>query len=259
MYNECMKTYLEKTLPAFLIIIFFFLVASLYSKFGNPLPFSMNSTVTNKSDIFTVTGEGTIAVKPDIAYVNVGIQKNATTVKQVQAQINEVINKVSDGLKKLGIDTKNIQTTDYSISPNYDWSSGTQKITGYTASTQLKVKITDLDKINDVIDSSTANGANQVSNITLDVDNRDAAEESARKDAVAQATKKAEAAAKTAGFKLGKVIGYYESSNDSNMVRPVAYSAKTMAAGAVDQALNTNIQTGSEEVKITVNLSYQIN
>ncbi len=254
-----MKDLSKKIVPAFLIIIFFFVAASLYSKFGNPLPFSVNSTITNKSDIFTVTGEGTVSIKPDIAYVNVGIQKNATTVKQVQTQINDVINKVSDALKTLGIDSKNIQTTNYSINPNYDWSNSTQKITGYTASTQLKVKITDLDKINDVIDSATTNGANQVSNITLDVDNRQVAEESARKDAVAQATKKAEEASKIAGFKLGKIIGYYESSDESNLVRPVVYNTKTVAGGAVDQSLNTNIQTGSEEVKIIVNLSYQIN
>ncbi len=253
-----MKTYFEKLIPAFLIIIFFFLAASVYSKLGNPLSFSVNSNVTNKTDTFTVTGEGTISVKPDIAYVSVGIQKNASTVKQVQTQINEVTNKIIAGLKSLGIDSKNIQTENYSINPNYDWASGTQKITGYTANSQLKIKITDLDKINDVIDSSTTNGANQVNNITLDVEDRDAAEESARKDAVAEATKKAETAARIAGFKLGKIIGYYESSNESNMVRPVAYSLKG-AGVATDQAANTNVQTGSEEVKITVNLSYQIN
>lgn len=254
-----MKDLSKKIVPAFLIIIFFFLAASVYSKLGNPLSFSVNSNVTNKTDVFSVTGEGTVSVKPDIAHVNVGIQKNATTVKQAQSQINEATNKIISGLKSLDIDAKNIQTTNYSINPNYDWTSGHQKITGYTASSQLKIKITDLDKINDVIDSATTNGANQVNNITLDVDNRDAAEETARKDAVAQATKKAETAARIAGFKLGKIIGYYESSNESNMVRPVAYSAKTMGAGEADQALNTNIQTGSEEVKITVNLSYQIN
>jgi uncharacterized protein len=251
-----MKTYIQKSLPAFLVIIFFFLVASVYSKFGNPLPFSVNSTVTNKTDVFTVTGEGTVLIKPDIAYVNVGIQKSATTVKQAQSQINEVMNQIVAGLKTLDVDSKNIQTTNYYINPNYDWKDGTQKITGYSASTQLKIKITDLDKINDVIDSATTNGANQVSNITLDVDNRDEAEDSARKDAIAQANKKAEAAAKSAGFKLGKIINYYESSNDSNFVRPIAYDLK--AAGGMEQSATTNIQTGSEEVKIIVNLSYQI-
>ena len=258
MYNEYMKTYIEKIIPAFLIIAFFFFGVFAYSKFFGPMPFSVTSNVTNKTDIFSVTGEGTLSIQPDVAYVNVGIQKNASTVKQAQSQINETMEKITSGLKSLSIDSKNIQTTDYSINPNYDWTSGTQKITGYSASTQLKIKITDLDKINEVIDSATANGANQVSNITLDVEDRAAAEETARKDAVAQANAKAKAAADAAGFKLGRIIGYSENSNDTNLLRPISYSAKTLAAGAADQALETNIQTGSEEVKITVNISYQI-
>lgn len=252
-----MKTYFETIIPAFLVIIFFFLAASIYSKFGNPLPFSVNSNVTNKTDIFTVTGEGTLSIQPDIAYVNVGIQKTASTVKQVQLQTNEAMDKIISGLKTVGIDSKNIKTSNYSINPTYDWTSGTQKITGYSADTQLKIKITDIDKINQVIDSATTNGANQVNNVSFDVDNRDAAEETARKDAVAQANNKAKAAAEAAGFKLGKIISYSESSNDNNFVRPVTYSLKA-ASGVADEAVATNLQTGSEEIKIVVAISYQI-
>lgn len=251
-----MKTYFEKIIPAFLIIIFFFLAASVYSKFSNPLSLLVNSNVTNKTDIFTVTGEGTFSVQPDIAYVDVGIQKTASTVKQAQSQINESMNKIISGLKTLGVDSKNIQTSQYSINPNYDWSSSIQKITGYSANTQLKIKITDIDKINEIIDSATANGANQVNNITFDIENREDAENSARKEAVAEANRKAEAAARAAGFKLGKIISYSENSND-NLLRPVAYAVKSMSV--TNEAASTNVQTGNEEIKIVVNLSYQIN
>jgi len=251
-----MKDLSKKIVPAFLVIVFFFLVASLYSKFGNPLAFSVNSSVTNKSDVFTVTGEGTVSIQPDIAYVNIGINKTATTVKQAQSQANEVMNKVIAGLKTLGIDAKNIQTVSYYINPNYDWSSSIQKITGYSANTQLKVKITDIDKVNDVIDSATSNGANQVNNVTFDVENREASEETARKQAVDEANHKAKAAAKAAGFNLGKIISYSESSND-NTVSPIMYKALAVT----DQAggSGTNVQSGSQDIKITVNLSYQIN
>jgi uncharacterized protein len=251
-----MKTLFQKTLPAFLIIIFFFLAASIYSKFGNPLPFSINSTVTNKTDVFTVTGEGTVSIQPDIAYIDAGINQSASTVKQAQTKINEVINKITTGLKSLGIDSKDIKTTSYSINPTYDWSSSTQRITGYSAATQLNIKITDIDKVNDVIDSATTNGANQVSGITFDVEDKQTAQNSARQQAVDEATATAQAAAKIAGFKLGKIIGYSENSND-NLFRPVAYT-KTMSA---DEAVGggTEIQTGSEDIKITVSLSYQIN
>ena len=251
-----MKTYFEKIIPAFLIIIFFFLAASVYSKFSNPLSLLVNSNVTNKTDIFTVTGEGTFSVQPDIAYVDVGIQKTASTVKQAQSQINESMNKIISGLKTLGVDSKNIQTSQYSINPNYDWSSSVQKITGYSANTQLKIKITDIDKINEIIDSATANGANQVNNITFDIENSEDAENSARKEAVAEANRKAEAAARAAGFKLGKIISYSENSND-NLLRPVAYAVKSMSVA--NEAASTNVQTGNEEIKIVVNLSYQIN
>lgn len=253
-----MKVYLNKIIPSLFVIVFFFLGLFAYSKFFGPMPFSVTSNVTNKTDIFSVTGEGKLSVQPDIAYVNVGIQKNASTVKQAQTQINETMEKITAGLKALGVDSKNVQTTNYSINPNYDWTSGDQRITGYSANTQLKIKITDLDKINEIIDSATANGANQVSNITLDVEDREAAEETARKEAVAQANAKAKAAAEAAGFKLGRIIGYSENSNDSNLLRPVSYSLKAAGGVTEDSAMATNIQTGSEEVQITVVISYQI-
>jgi len=254
-----MKTLFQKTLPVFLIVIFFFLTASVYSKFGNPLPFSINSTVTNKTDIFTVTGEGTISIQPDIAYVNAGISQSASTVKQAQTKINEVINKITSGLKSLGIDSKDIKTTNYSINPTYDWSSNTQRITGYSASTQLNIKITDIDKVNDVIDSTTANGANQIGNITFDTEDRQVAEEEARQQAIAEASKKAETAAKAAGFRLGKIVGYSENSFDSNVIRPESYAKMAVSLDGANAGGGTEIQTGSEEVKITVVLNYQIN
>lgn len=252
-----MKSHINRIVSALLIIVFFFVAASFYSKFGNPLSFSVNSNITNQTDIFTVTGEGKFYVQSDIAYINVGIHKTASTVKQAQSQINEVVTQVISGLKELDISSKDIKTSSYSINPTYDWSSSTQRITGYTADTQLKIKISDIDKINDVIDSATASGANQINNITFDIEDREAAEESARKDAVAQANQKAKAAAEAAGFKLGKIISYSESSNNS-LIRPANITLQKSMADDMSGG-GTNIQSGSEEIEIIVNLSYQIN
>lgn len=252
-----MKDLSQKIVPAFLIITFFFILVFFYTKLTGPMAFSVNSNVTNKTDVFTVSGEGTVSIQPDIAYVTVGISKTASTVKQVQTQINEIINQISSGLKDIGIDSKNIKTISYSVNPNYDWSNNNQRITGYSASTQLKIKITDIDQVNDVIDSATANGANQIGNVSFDVEDRQKAEETARQQAVDEANVKAQAAAKAAGFKLGKIINYSESSND-NLLRTAVYS-KAMAVDEASAGGGTDIQTGSEDIKITVNLSYQIN
>src|SRR5687768_6592189 len=138
-------------------ILTFFLLLFLYTKFLGPIPFTVNSVTTQKSTTFDVMGEGKVVVKPDVATVTVGIQANGATVNTVQEQINSVINKVSSAVKNLGVDEKDIQTTNYNINPDYDFTGGTQRIKGYTASTNLLVKVRQTDKANQVIDVATQN------------------------------------------------------------------------------------------------------
>jgi uncharacterized protein YggE len=249
-----MKDNISKILPGLLIIAFFFLALFLYSHLVGPIPFSVNSITTVKSDIFSVTGEGKSVVKPDIAYVRVGIEANGSTVKQTQTQINTVINNVSKALKGLGVSEDDIKTTNYSIRPNYDWREGRQRITGYQASTSLSVKVREIDKINEVIDSATANGANQVGSISFDVDDRTKAENEARQEAVAEAKRKAQEAARIAGFKLGKIINYSEGGNS---YRPLMDSVRLPVSGGGEMA-KTEIEPGTSEITVMVTLSYQI-
>jgi hypothetical protein len=249
-----MKQAFQKILPAFLLIILFFLSLFLYTKIFGPISFAVRSVTTNKNDVFSVSGEGKAVVKPDIALVSVGVEASGNSVKQVQNQINQTINQVTAALKKLGIDEKDIKTTNYNINPTYDWANGRQRITGYHASTNLSIKVRDIDKTNEVIDTATANGANQVGNIAFDVDDKTKAEEEARKQAVEEAKKKATGAARIAGFKLGKIINYSEGRNDFPQPVLLRESAKVGMGGGEP----TEIQPGSSEIKIVVTLSYEI-
>src|SRR5688572_10691427 len=106
----------------------FFVLLFLFTKFIGPIPFSVNSVSTQKTDTFQVTGEGKVVVKPDTAFVSVGIQASGATVKTVQDQINNTISKISSAIKNLGVDEKDIQTTNYSINPNIDYQNNNQSI-----------------------------------------------------------------------------------------------------------------------------------
>ena len=249
-----MKIIAQKVLPAFLLIILSFVTLFGYTRLLGPIPFSVRSVTTNKNDVFSVTGEGEAVVKPDIVLVNVGIEASGNSVTQVQNQINATISKVAASLKELGVNEKDLKTTNYNISPAYDWNSGRQRIIGYNASTNLSVKVRDIDKINEVIDAATANGANQVGNITFDVDDKTKAEEEARKQAVDEAKKKAVEAARIAGFKLGKIINYSEGRNDLPQPVLLRESANVGMGGGAP----TEVQPGSSEIKIFVTLSYEI-
>lgn len=234
-------------------ILTFFVLLFAYTKIAGPIPFSVNSITTTKTDIFNVSGEGIVVVKPDMAMLSVGIQAKADTVKAAQDQINGIINKVADAIKKLRLDQKDIQTSNYSISPIYDYQTGTQRITGYSASSTLSIKVRKLDLINQVIDMAVANGANQVGGVSFEVDDRGKAEDEARQKAVLEAKKKAESAAKIAGFKLGKIVNYSESFGREP--RPLPYAVGSVIEGA---KLETVVEPGSSEIKVTVTLSYEI-
>lgn len=230
----------------FLILLFTF------TKIFGPIPFAVNSVTTTKSTTFDVTGEGKVTAVPDVAIVTVGIQAKGATVKDAQDQINSTINKVSDAIKKLGIDSKGIQTTNYNINPDYDFASGSQRIKGYSASTNLLIKVRQIDKANSVIDEATANGANQVGGISFDIDDKSKLENEARQKAVDEAKKKASDAAKIAGFRLGKIINYSE--NFGGIPIPLAMRADLKAQGGEP----TQVEPGSSEITVIVTLGYEI-
>lgn len=243
-----MKTAAFLTIPIFV----FFVLLFAYIKLAGPLPFSVSSVTTSKTDTFNVSGEGVAEAKPDIAAITVGIESRGNTVKSAQDQINAVINKVSAAIKELGVEQKDIRTQNYNINPTYDFQSGTQRITGYTASTNLFIKVRNIDQVNQVIDQATANGANQVGGISFEVDDKSKAENEARQKAVAEARKKAEDAARIAGFKLGRIVNYSE--NFAPGVRPIPM----MAIEAAGVPKDTSVEPGTSEIKVVVTLSYEI-
>ncbi len=223
-------------------ILTFFILLFIYAKIVGPIPFSLNSITTQKSTTFDVTGEGKVTVKPDIVLITVGIQANGSTVKIVQEQINSAINRVSGAIKDLGVDPKDIQTRNYNINPEYDYSGSNQKIKGYTASTNLSIKVRQIDK------------ANQVGGISFEVDDRIKAENEARKKAVDEAKNKAQNAAKIAGFRLGKIINYSE--NFPGSPRPVYMlnAQDTKSVGGTP----TQVEPGSTDISVIVTLSFEL-
>ncbi len=230
----------------------FFILLFTFTKLFGPIPFAVNSVTTTKSTTFDVTGEGKVSATPDIALVTVGIQSTGSTVKAAQDQINSTINKVSEAIKKLGVDPKDIKTTNYNVNPSYDFTQG-QKITGYLANTNLQIKVRVLDKANSVIDTATANGANQIGGINFDIDDKTKLENEARQKAVDSAKKKASDASKIAGFKLGRIINYSENSEG---ISPMPFRAMSIDKAIGDTS--TEIEPGSNEISVTVTLSYEI-
>lgn len=232
-------------------IVLIFVAIYILLRFLPAIPIA--STVTQKQDLFMVEGTGKITAVPDTAIVSLGILSQAPSVKTAQNQANTIINTISQSLKDIGIDPKDIKTDTYSIYPQYDYASGRNRITGYQVNTNLTVTIRDFDKVNSVIDTATAQGANTVGNIQLTIDDAKQKEllARARDEAVKEAKNKAESLARSAGLTLGRIINVQESSPSSP--RPIFQAALKSSEREGD----TQIQPGSTDIISTVTLSYE--
>ncbi len=246
-----------KTGLSFLVcLILFFAVLFTYTKLAGPLPFSVNSTTTQQSDAFNVTGTGKASVSADQATVRLGVSAQASSAEAVREEMNQAINKVNAGIKALGVPDTDIKTENFNINPNYDYTpDGKQNIIGYNGNVNVVVKVKQTDLANKVIDSATANGANQVGGVSFDTVDQTAAEEEARTKAIADAKMKAEKAAQAAGFKLGKIINYNEGFGGG--VTPM-YDARMLNAGSGAEKAPTQLEEGQNEVAVSVTLSYEI-
>ena len=236
-------------------VLFILIGIFLYIKLAGPIPFSVNSVQTSKSNLFSVTGTGKATDVPDTTLLSFGVTKTAPNVLTAQEQVNTTSNKITNDLKNLGIDEKNIKTTNYSVYPNLDYSNGRQNITGYTVSQNLEVKIKPIDKANKAIDITTNDGANMVGGITfiLNDEAKKKLENKARLEAIKNAKEKAESLSSLSGIRLGKIIDVQESGG----IQPHPIMIESRPIGDVNQEKSTEINPGESTVSTTITLSYE--
>lgn len=238
----------------FFTILFIFLGLFLYTTFFGAIPFSVTSTQTTKTDLFRVTGEGKKTAVPNQADISFGVTKTSLRIADAQSQVNTAINAIIDELKKQGIAEKDIKTTNYSVYPDYDYSGGRNSIRGYTVTQQINVKIKPIDKVNNVVDLITQNGANMVGGISFSLDDneRKKLQQEARKEAVDAAKEKAQSLASLAGLRLGRIVDVQEGFAQE----PIYQRGIGLSAPSADKA-DTNITPGENTISVNITLSYE--
>jgi uncharacterized protein YggE len=200
---------------------------------------------------FSVSGEGKEIVVPNIAEIRIGVISEGSDLTTLQKENSEKMNRITSFLKEKGIDEKDIQTENYSVTPKYDYSKPPYRIVGYSINQNLKVKVRDLSKIGEILSQAVNYGANNVSGPNFTVDDKEVYLEKAREKAIRNAKEKAEKIAKIAGFKLGKIVSITESSP----YEPYPFMLEMRGSPEISQP---QIEPGSQEIKVQVNITFEI-
>ena len=203
----------------------------------------------------SVSGEGRVSVAPDMALLSIGASTKKDTVAAAHSAVQAAMDRLLSSLKANGIVEKDIQTSQFSISPEYDYQLSEPRLIGYRVTHMLQVKVRDIDRAGEVIDDGVeaAGDLVQVGSISLTVDDTSAMAKQARELAMADAKAKAEELARLADVELGKPISISESSYTPGPV--VAYDRAYSAEASLVQ---TTISTGEMEVVVSVQITYGI-
>jgi len=199
----------------------------------------------------SVSGAGEVFAKPDIAVVSLGIQSEAKTVVGAQQQANQAMSSVMSALLNNGIAGADIQTTNFSIQPVWNYAeNGQRTLEGYQVSNMVTVTIRDVNSAGIVIDAVTAVGGDltRVDNISFTVSNPKQYNDQARELAINDAKYKAQQIASLAGVSLGRII--YISESEGGIPTPV-YLEQAIAVG-------TPISPGQLEVSVSVQMVYAL-
>jgi hypothetical protein len=203
----------------------------------------------------SVTGEASISVPPDRAEIDAGVTTDAKTAREASEANNVAMGKVLAALKGAGIDEKDVQTSRISLQPQYSASTssrpGPSTIVGYRASNRVAIRLKDVAKVANVIDTLVGAGANDIGNINFMVSNASKLLDEAREKAVADARRKAEIYAKAAGVMLGQPLSISEDG------APQAVFRGKMAA-PIAAAATTPIAQGEETLSVSVAVTWAI-
>ena len=135
----------------------------------------LGETGESKETIAT-QGVGKVTTIPDLVSVMFAVETLADSAEESEQENARIMSEVRTELLGLGLDESEIQTSNFNVYPDYDWTQNGQKLKGYKTSHNLIVKTDDFDLLGKIIDAGVAAGVNRVDTIQFELSDEKQAE-----------------------------------------------------------------------------------
>ncbi|MEL7543117.1 MAG: SIMPL domain-containing protein [Pseudomonadota bacterium] len=201
----------------------------------------------------TVTASGSVRAVPNIAFISTGVETTGKTAQDALDENSRAMRRVIARLKDNGIRPGNITTSNLSVNPRYERLQPNQntapRIIGYSVVNNVRIRVTDISILGDVIDQVTRTGANRIGGISFQVRRSEQRRDEARTRAVENARRRAELYARAAGARLGEVLMIREGAPSFSR-GPVMMEARS--------ARSVPISRGEQELSVTITVRYAL-
>jgi uncharacterized protein len=205
------------------------------------------------TNTISVSGTGEVLGKPDTVIVDLGVSVLRPDVDTATTAAADLAQAVIDALVGAGVAKEDIQTTNYSLYPEYDYSNNQQRIVGYRVANTVRAKIREVESAGVAIDAAVAAGGQDavVNSVSFDIEDNEQMIGAAREAAWNDAKSKAEQLASLAGVALGQAVTITETTTQTSP--PIMYADE-----AVRTAAGTPIETGRQTVSVMIQVVFAI-
>lgn len=226
------------------------------------VPFALIATALPAyAGAIAIEGRGEVRAAPDMATINSGVTTQGATAREALDANTAAMSELIAALKEAGIEARDIQTSGFSVNPNYVYSDARDelgyslppKINGYQVSNSVTVVVRDLEELGSILDRSVTVGANTVNGVSFSVADPSELLNEARRIAFTDAREKAELYAGVADATLGDLEQISER-QDFNAPQPYPMYARAEMAGSAP----VPVEAGEMSFAITVNVTWDL-
>jgi hypothetical protein len=247
-----MKATKRKSYRVLMIIVLALTIVGCSASPGSSASEATSSTAAT----ITVTGFGKARANPDRASVNVGVIVVEEDIARAVEESNEIIARITDAVKGLGVEEADVQTTNFSIWGEEQWNRETglrMEERLYRVESTMQINVNDTEKIGRILEVSIVNGANNIYGLNFGIQDPSSLAAEARVRALDDARQRAEHIAQELGVSLGEVQRAVDISGAS-MVPYFESTGYDMGGGGAPP-----ISEGSMTVSVSMELTFEIN
>jgi uncharacterized protein YggE len=204
-----------------------------------------------------VSASEEIGVAPDRAHLTVSVETRGRTSQLASQENARLAAAVLESLQRVGIAAAQIRTIGLTVNPEYRYPEGGGRptVVGYQARNSMEVEIRNITRVGSVVDATLAAGATNLSGPSFTLANPDSARREALATAVRRAQADAEVMARAAGQKLGVVL---EMSSGGGMEQPMFDRGPMLMSARAEGAPETPVATGMIKVRANVTMRIQL-
>ena len=210
--------------------------------------------VSAEGTLLSISADGSSEARPDVATINLGVTTEGQTAAAALAENARRMTSLTAALRRAGVAERDIQTSNVSVYPQQVYVDGQQpRITGYQANNSVTAKVRRIDNTGRVIDAAVAAGGNTVNGVSFSHSDPEAQLDIARRDAIAEARRRAELYANALGMRVNRIVSVSEGGGYSP---PMPVALERFAAQ--DAAAPTPVSPGEIETRVSVNVTFEL-